>query len=94
MASSGSSIEQMTALKLQKLQEQKDISDKMSALLSDHLNPNAKETCKNLKAAIAGKPLILKVKWIGALDSSSSVLLSSHNNTIIAHDRYTDICLF
>ena len=53
MATGGSNIEQLTALKLQKLQEQKDISDKMTALLSEHLRPNCKEACKNQKSAIA-----------------------------------------
>ena len=46
-------LDAMYAAKLVKLEEQKKLSDDMNAMLSKHLNPGSKLSCKNLQAAIA-----------------------------------------
>ena len=39
--------------KLMKMDEQKALCDKMNGILNTHMNPCAKEMCKNLRTAIA-----------------------------------------
>jgi hypothetical protein len=46
-------LEQLTALKISKLQEQKELSDKMSAMLHHKMIPNQTLNNKNLMAAVA-----------------------------------------
>jgi hypothetical protein len=54
-SSSSRSLDRLYELKLQKLKEQKVVSDQMNDILSRQggLNDMSKYTCKNLQAAIA-----------------------------------------
>ena len=48
-----SNLEQLTQLKISKLQEQKELSQKMSSLLHENMIPNQTLNNKNLQAAIS-----------------------------------------
>jgi len=49
----GDNLEQLTTLKMQKLAEQKTLSDKMSTILHSRMIPNQTLNNKNLAAAVA-----------------------------------------